>query len=214
MLERMRGKQNPGVVADYVEAQRIRSRRRRNPESDADAVYEDFHGAPPNETLAITETEHVHGHLAGLGDLVCMTVKVSGGKKAGSSVELNAPDPSKAADANIVRVACNEDRNQIYFVGGDQALDVKALGFRESFDIDHDGETFEATELKDLMVIGEVHKLTYRTEKEFDGFEEIDYFHKVGEDTRVRPFLLYDTLNQKMKLAGGEYTIHAKGIVN
>lgn len=187
---------------------------RRNPEAEADAVYEEFHGEPPAETLAIRETERVHEHLAGLGDLVCIVVKLSGGTHAGEKKQLNAPDPATAADVDVVRVSCNEAKNQLYLVGGDQAVNVKALGFRDSFDINHDGETFEATELKDLMVLGEIHRLTYRTQKEFDKFEDIDYFHKVGEDTRVRPFLLYDTMNDRMKIAGGEYTIHARGIVN
>lgn len=188
--------------------------RRYNPSATANAVYEEFHGAPPAEILEIRETERVHGHLAGIGDLVCIVVKIAGGQKMGSKVELNAPDPAKSADSDIVRVGCNEDKNQLYFVGGDQSIDVRALGFRDSYTVTHDGEDFDATDLRDLMVIGEVHKLTYRTEKEFDKFEEIDYFHKVGEDTKIRPFLLYDTMNSTMKLAGGEYTIHAKGIVN
>ena len=203
-------------LVSYADGPKLQAnpRNRRNPEDLAHAVYEEFHGAPPAEILEIEETEHVHGHLAGIGDLVSMDVKLSGGKKAGGKVTLTAPDPAKAPDVDIVRVACNEVKNQLYFVGGDQSIDVTAIGFRDSFDVKHDGETFEATELKDLMVIGEVCKLTYRTQKGFDNFEDIDYFHKVGEDTKVRPFLLYDTLNQKMKLAGGEYTIHEKGIVN
>lgn len=187
---------------------------RRNPSSTSDAVYEEFHGAPPQNILEIHETEHVHGNLAGLGDLICIIVKLSGGTKAGELRELNAPDPARAPERDIVRVCCNEAKNQMYLVGGDQSIDVTKLGFRDSFDVVHDGESFEATELKDLMVLGEIHKLTYRTEKEFDDFEEIDYFHRIGEDTKVRPFLLYDTMNNWMKIAGGEYTIHARGLIN
>ena len=187
---------------------------KRNPASESDRVYEEFHGAPPQHTLEIHETEHVHGNLAGLGDLVCLIIRLSGGKHAGQRKQLNAPDPGRAKESDIVHVASNEAKNQIYFVGGDQSVDVKVLGFRDSFDINHDGETFEATELKDLMVLGEVCKLTYRTQKAFDKFEDVDYFHRVGEDTKVRPFLLYDTMNARMRLAGGEYTVHEQGIVN
>jgi hypothetical protein len=113
-----------------------------------------------------------------------------------------------------VHVASNELGNQLYLVGGDQSVDVKKLGFRDSFDIKHDGETFEATELKDLMVLGEIQKLTYRTQKSFDDFAQVDYFHQLGEDTKVRPMLLYDTMNDRMKIAGGEYHVHSVGVVN
>ena len=189
-------------------------RNRRNPSGDASAMYESFHGAPPSETLEITQTEHVHSHLAALGDLVLIDVKLSGGKNKGASATINAPDPARSTDEQIVRVCSNESGTQLYLVGGDQALDLKQLGFREQFDVKHDGETFDATEYKDLMVIGEITKLTYRTAKSFDNFEEVDYFHKLGEDTRVRPTLLYDTMNDCMKIAGGEYHIHDVGIVN
>lgn len=185
-----------------------------NPAPASDAVYTEFHGAPPSEVLEITETEHVHGHLAGIGDLVSIVVKLSGGTKVGATTTLTAPDPETASDTDIVHVASNESSNQLYLVGGDQSVDVEKLGFRDSFDISHDGETFEATELKDLMILGEIQKLTYRTQKSFDNFKLVDYFHKLGEDTRVRPFLLYDTLNDRMRIAGGEYHIHDVGIVN
>jgi hypothetical protein len=188
--------------------------RRRNPESSADALYESFHGAPPSETLEIHEDEHVHGYLAGLGDLVLVEVRLTGGVKAGGKTTLTAPDPSVATPENIVHVASNEHGTQLYLVGGDQRVDVMKLGFRDSFDVKHDGEVFEASELKDLMIIGEIQKLTYRTQKGFDNFEDIDYFHKLGEDTRARPFLLYDTMNDRMRIAGGEYHIHDVGIVN
>jgi hypothetical protein len=188
--------------------------RRRNPASESDALYESFHGAPPGETLEIHETEHVHGHLASLGDLTEVVVKLSGGTKVGATTTLTAPDPETASDKDIVHVASNELGNQLYLVGGDQSVDVKKLGFRDSFDIKHDGETFEATELKDLMVLGEIQKLTYRTQKSFDDFAQVDYFHQLGEDTKVRPMLLYDTMNDRMKIAGGEYHVHSVGVVN
>lgn len=187
---------------------------RRNPESGADAVYEDFHGAPPSETLEITEEFHAHANLGGLGDLVEIEVKLAGGKNAGQTFLLKAPDPNTSDEDEIVRVASNEQRNQLYLVGGNQSIDVEKLGFRSSFDVKHDGEVFEATEIKDHMIIGEIHRLTYQTEKSFDKFKTIDYFHKVGEDTKVRPFLTYDTRSAHMGIVGGQYTIHERGIVN
>lgn len=188
--------------------------RRRNPASESDTLYESFHGVPPSETLDIREDEHVHGNLAGLGQLTVIELKLTGGKNAGGKTTLTAPDPVNSPDEQIVHVASNEAGTQLYLVGGDQRVDVQKLGFRDSFDVKHDGETFEASELKDLMVLGEIQKLTYRTQKGFDNFESIDYYHRLGEDTKKRPYLLYDTMNQKMKIAGGEYHIHDVGVVN
>jgi len=185
-----------------------------NPEASSDAVYEQFHGAPPTETLEITEQFHEHAHLAGLGDLVEISVKLTGGENIGGKTTLKAPDPQTAPESQIVRGACNEERNQMYLVGGDQFIDVEKLGFRADFEIKHEGEVFEATEIKDHMIIGEILKITYQTEKGFDGFKTIDYFHKVGEDTKVRPFLTYDYRSQHMGIAGGQYVIDERGIIN
>jgi hypothetical protein len=189
-------------------------RARRNPASDSDAMYESFHGAPPSETLEIAETEYAHDHLGALGDLVNIEVKLTGGKNKGAMATITAPDPNRSSDERIVHLTGSADGSSLYFTGGDEALDVKQLGFRDNYTVKHDGEAFEATELKDLMVIGHIHKITYRTEKSFDDFETIDYYHKAGEDTKECPTLLYDTLNDRMKFAGGAYTIHEKGIVN
>lgn len=186
----------------------------RNPESEANAVYEDFHGAPPQETLEYHETLHFHANLGGLADLVHIVVMVIGGTKDGKELQLNAPDPTKAPVEEIVRLTSNEKRNQLYFVGGDQTLDLEGLGFRENFVIKHDGESFDATEIKDDMVIGYIYRIMYRTEKSFDNFETIDYHHAAGEDTGAIPFLTYNTLNKRMGVAGGSYAIHPEGIVN
>lgn len=211
----VRAVQRRGGANGYAVCAKLRNpSRRRNPEDEANVVYEEFHGIPPQETLEYHEKEHVHENLAGLGDLICIVVKLTGGKKIGSKVELKAPDPSTARESDIVRLACNEAKNQLYFVAGDQSVDVQALGFRESYTVTHDGEDFDATDLRDRMVLGQVCKLTYRTQKSFDNFEDIDYYHRVGEDTGEKPFLIYDTLNQKMSLAGGGYTVDAKGVVN
>ena len=190
------------------------SRRRRNPADSSDELYTDFHGTPPTETLEIKESFHVHEHLGGLGDLVEIKVRLMGGSKAGALATITAPDPNKSSDEDVVHVAGNEARNQMYLVGGDQSINLKALGYRDSFTVTHDGEEFESTEIKDLMMLGEIEKLTYQTEKKFDGFKTIDYFHELGEDTKVRPFLTYDTLSKHMGIYGGEYTIHSVGVVN
>lgn len=187
---------------------------RRNPAAESDALYETFHGIPPSETLEIEETEHIHEHLAGLGALVSIVVRLANGKYKGQKFDMKAPDPDVAPPEQIVHVAANEAANQLYLVGGDQSLDLEALGFREAFNIKHDGESFEVTDIRDLMTIGPIIKLTYRTQKAFDKFEDVDYYHALGEDTKERALLLYDTVNQRLKIAGGEYSIQQPGVIN
>lgn len=203
-----------GYAVCTAEGLRNPRRRRRNPEDTSDAGYEMFHGAPPSETLELRETLHVHGHLWALGDLVHLVVTLTAGQLEGNDKQLNAPDPMTARVEDIVRLTANENRSQLYFSGGDQSLDLKGLGFRKHFVITHDGEDFDATDYKDLMEIGRIVRVMYRTEKAFDDFEEIDYHHLHGEDTKKYPLLLYDTMNSLLVTAGGDYAISPEGIVN
>jgi hypothetical protein len=57
------------------------------------------------------------------------------------------------------------------------------------------------------MVIGEIRKITYQTQKSFDKFETVDYFHKLGEETKERPQLVYDYLSQLMQIVGARYYV-------
>ncbi len=180
---------------------------RRNPESTAADLYEEFHGTPSTEVIEVEDEVRMHGHLAGLGALIQIVVNLA----VGGTATLDAPNPD---GPDAIFVASSEDGKQLYLSGGDQSLDLDALGFQSTIDIDHEGHSYRASQIKDLMVIGKITKLTYRTQKKFDKFEEIDYYHAAGEDTKVRPILLYDTLNSSMAIAGGEYHVHADGVVN
>lgn len=195
-----------GPFEGWVDKDYIR-REKRNPESTAADLYEQFHGTPSTEILEVVEDLHVHGNLGGLGQLVEMYVVMPGQYKT----NLKAPSPD---GRDAIQVSGTEDGNNIYFRSGDQSIDVEALGFEPSISIKHEGDTYQASQIKDAMVLGYVHKLTYRTEKAFDDFETIDYYHKVGEDTKRCPMLIYDTLNSLMSFAGGEFVITPAGIVN
>ena len=97
--------------------------------------------------------------------------------------------------ADTVLLCSNEAGNQLYLIGGDQCLDVEELGFK-------------GPQIKDRMVIGDVVAVVYRTCKDFDNFEETDYIHTLSEDTKEPlPELIYDTLNERLSLAGGCYFI-------
>lgn len=107
-------------------------------------------------------------------------------------------------DGKIVRVnpslsksvllCSNEDGNQLYFMGGDQSLNLKSIHMDGKWE-------------RDSMVIGVLYEVTYRTEKKFDKFKLTDYYHKLGEETGEEPTLRYDKLNERLYVDGGQYRI-------
>lgn len=172
----------------------IRAKRgnpRRNPSTDADAMYESFHGQPPTETVEVVEELREHGHLATLGTLVELKLQSMAGKDV--SIEWTKDNPY---------LASNEHGTQLYIVGGDQTVDLKALGMA--------GDKWE----REHMVLGVCHEVTYRTRKGFDKFRLVDYYHNLGEETGVQPMLAYDTVNDKLSIVGGQYEVKPEGIVN
>lgn len=174
---------------------------RRNPESGADRMYEIFHGRPPQTDVIVEEEIHEHEHLATLGPLVSLKVET----RSGYSVEIGWDDEDFHP-----YLACNEQGNQLYIEGGDQSIDLA------SFKMDG------AKWLKDMMVIGDLVETTYRTEKDFDNFESIDYYHANGEESGEVPQLIYDPNSKadkdskpgKLYIAGGKYRIEHDGIID
>jgi len=176
-----------------------------NPEAGAASLYEDFHGEPSSETLVIEEMIHEHEHLAGLGELMQLKIR---NKEAGfleACLNFNGFGETREASfgsPEAVILCCSEDRLQLYVRGGDQSVDLHALRM--------DKEPW----YRDHMMLGELCEFTYRTEKGFDNFDVLDYYHKAGEDSRVRPIVLYDTRSQLVSIAGGQYKVKKEGVVN
>lgn len=96
-----------------------------------------------------------------------------------------------------VYLTSNEDGTQLFIVGGDQSIDLPGLGIT--------GPQAE----KELVTIGQVTNIVYHAHKIFDGKrEEYDYTHKLSEDSNgPLPVLVYDRINQQLKLSGGMYKI-------
>jgi len=172
-----------------------------NPAADADSAFESFHGEPSSETVIIEDEIHEHEHLWTCGRLMQICVNT----QTGMYLEL---DWEGRPDGEIPYLACSEDGRQLYIEGGDQELDLEAISM--------DTERW----LKDRMVIGEFapkergreYNITYRTKKDFDGFEEIDYQHELGESSKelrnpAAPFLEYEPRNKKLYITGGQYII-------
>jgi len=177
-------------------------RRRRNPESGADRMYEIFHGRAPQHDVIVESEIHEHEHLATLGKMVSLKVET----RSGYVVEIGWDD----GDPMTPWLASNEQGTQLYIEGGDQSVDLGSFRM--------DGQKWR----KDMMVIGDLVETTYQTEKDFDKFETIDYYHANGEDSGEVPQLLYDpnskadrdAKNGKLYIAGGKYRIEHDGIID
>jgi hypothetical protein len=172
---------------------------KRNPEgsSAASELYEQFHGEPSDGVTVYKERIEIPEDFVELGDLVELKVATLHGK----DVTITAPDPDRYDVHEIVKLASSPDGKQLYFIGGDESLQLDKLGFK-------------GDEVKPHMVIGVLYELTYRTRKGFDKFKLTDYYHATGEDTDNQPMLNYDEVNNLMSVVGGEYRVKDVGIVN
>jgi hypothetical protein len=161
---------------------------------DAQELYQKFHGKPSTQTVEVEHKVIVREHLSQLGILNEMTLHLVTGDKVVLSFVNEGPES--------IILAASPDGKQLYLEGGDQSLDLGKL------------KLSGAQWVRDIMVIGILKKLQYRTRKGFDDFELIDYYHRLGEETKVEPVLVYDNLNETMLIAGGQYEIKDVGIVN
>jgi hypothetical protein len=105
-------------------------------------------------------------------------------------------NPRKMNPNGPVLLCSTEDGKHLYIEGGDQSLDLGALGLGE-------------LKGKESAVIGTVTHVTYHAQKKFDGkVEEYDYFHRFSEESNgLRPMLRYDIRNEHLYLDGGVYRI-------
>ena len=102
----------------------------------------------------------------------------------------------------MVHLFCSPDGKQFYCRGGDQEINLEPLGLA--------GADWH----RDKMVIGEVTEITYQDRKAFHKFSLVEYFHKLGEVSKVKPWMLYDTMNKKIEIVGGQYSIETKDLVD
>lgn len=165
---------------------------RQNPEGPASELYEKFHGKPSERIDIVEESVHYHEHLTALGDLVELKIKTP------TKIRATLRFPDEGAPT----LASSEDGRQLFVVGGDQKVNLR--------DIEMDSAQWR----RDMMDLGELLEVTYHTVKGFHKFEPTNYFHKLGEETGVKPRILYDTRNERLLVAGGQYAVKPEGIVN
>lgn len=152
-------------------------------------MSEAFHGRPARRVTEYEESNDSPRTLAELGALLALEVDTPTGER----IELTF--------GKGVKLAANPASGQLYIVGGDQSVSLEEIGLED-----------EAA--KDHSYIGEVVSILYHTKKGFHNFEPIDYHHVFGEDGGRCPRLSYDTINRRLYLSGGSYTIEPEGITN
>lgn len=168
---------------------------KRNPESEAAALSAKFHGRPATQLRTILITSRRHGVLTELGELVQVVVETPTGVIAEMDFALSPAN-------KVVYLASSEDGRQLFFEGGDQQPNLKALGMGG------------AEWLRDHMELGRLVKFTYRTRKGMHDFKLVDYWHVPGEESGLRPVVTYDPRNKSLGLVGGRYHVDAAGVID
>lgn len=167
---------------------RKHARRRNSGDDDAAAMFETFHQKAPGRILEYEELVRFPAHFAELGKLLELRVFLD---------DANRDFPfTRFGECQVV---CTPDGGNIYFVAGDQSIDLEAL---------------ELSSDKDTIELGPCTYICYLTVKGFHDFTPTKYWHRFGEEDGVFPRLGYDHLNKRLFLIGGNYQVKREGIVN
>lgn len=187
-------------VADFVEKKisgstgrgRRRPAKRKNSAAElaaAGQLAESWSGRAPHQVTEIQETLRARNDFADLGGLEELVVERNGYAytlRFGNDVRVAA---AVEPGADVTR--------QIYFVGGDQELDLDALDI-------------ESAAFRDKVDVGRVRTIVYVARKDHLEGTLGPYEHRFGEEGGSEPLLVYDCLNQRLELVGGTYEIRLK----
>lgn len=190
------------AIAGKKRAAKRPKRNPRNPLDTAQSAYAGFHGEQPKGATVIQEKSHYHTHVWEVGKLVLLRVLLpSDRRQPGLSnivdVEFNYESKTPA------HLTANEKRNQLFIDGGDQAVDIKTFGIDPA--IRHEKE-----------LLGYLKQVWYYTDKKHLGKEggRAIYKHKLGEEGGELPALVYRTIDKRLEIVGGSYTIPDEGVRN
>lgn len=170
--------------------------RRRN-YADATDLYTKFHGRGPKnvkETGIPTADYGDHPELGQLGKLVSLTFGDKDAEKPWTKKLIwesrEAPD-----------LAAEPGGRQLYIIGGGQNLNGSLAGLP----IDTE---------KDMLDLGFAYQIEYFSQKSFDNFQPVTYYHDLGEETGECPRVVYDRIKKRLHIVGGAYVVKPEGIVN
>lgn len=163
-------------------------------EAAAGSMYEKFHGEQPQFTDDYQEPTPRPETLTELGDLLELRVKRDAGWKEGV-LDLQGCG---------VKLACDAAGKQLYCIGGDQRISrgmLTRLGVQNC---------------KKIIDLGAGTYVAYRTRKSLVGGKLASYEHFLGEETGMRPRLVYDRRGPEPRIlfSGGEYRVEEPGIIN
>lgn len=164
--------------------------KRRNSDTLAAAIekFTEFHGKEPGRIVEYEQHVRYSKNLAEMGKLKELRFFLD---RANPEFPLTSFGECQAV--------CTPDGRNIYFIGGDQSINLEAL---------------EIASDKDMIELGPCGYIVYDTVKGFHDFQQTNYWHPFGEEDGVFPRLAYDRLNKLLFLLGGNYQVRPEGIVN
>lgn len=148
-------------------------------------MFKDFHGRGTKGELKIPEMDYHRGNYTKLGNLEYLITELNGKKQ-----KIDFPEGSKAI------LACDPDGNQLYVLGPAEDTDITAVLGR-----------WDTDKSKDFIDLGDCCEVQYYTRKGFDNFVPVHYYHELGEESGVRPRLMFNRLNRSLHFIGGEYEV-------
>ena len=198
--------------------------------SQAAKLHEKFVGTPTTKVVQIQEPTKVRDDYADLGWIEQLVFH-----PPTSEALLDLPEISKLYDGLIqdggdpvkawrevsrkceaeflvfdvtgdeIRLAASADGKQLYLLGGRQAQFAESL------------EAFGSEVERDRVDLGDLVSLTYSAKKAQAGDKEAHpYYHIFGEEGGTAPRAFFDTINNRIGLAGGTYHLKEAelGIIN
>jgi hypothetical protein len=168
----------------------VTRKRARNQSETEQAVrlFESFHGRDAKSIVEKQVSAEIRRDYTALGNLLSLKVKTPIGQTATFDF-----------DGDSVMLASSPNGKQLYCIGGRQNL-LPLL----------DAESQQ----KDFIEVGECIEVAYLARKIHSNFEPVEWFHKFGEKTGVRPQLMFDKLKKQIFFVGGEYFIDSKNGVS
>jgi len=172
----------------------------RNPLDTAQDAYGHFHGEKAHGQVLVEEKSHFHTHVWELGRLVLLRVVLPSDRRQQglkNTVDIEFDYEGKSP----TRLTANEKGTQLFIDGGNQSVEVAVFGI----DTVHERE-----------LLGYLRDIWYYTDKKHLGKEGglAIYKHKLGEEGGELPALVYRTLDKRLEIVGGSYTIPDEGVRN
>jgi len=187
------GHRGPHLPQGATMRTRHRLRKGWRPNPSAAALRENFTGTP-SDWIEVSDQPHMPaGDYAQLGQLLALYVKPA---KGGQILKIDF-----GADRPIV--VCAENARQLFFIRGDQDVSAALSGFGA---LDRGNG---------LFTLGEATRIDYKQRKaHVPQPEQDEWRHEFGEESGVRPVLVFDSRTKHLLLEGGEYVVRTEGIVN